>query len=157
MIVYHGSNQEIRKPDCVHSRKKVDFGVGFYVTPLQEQANHWSEKFKRQGESAIVSQYELNDLAFEQYKVLKFEAYNGEWLDFVFACRQGNDPGGYDIIMGGVANDRVFDTINLYFDRLIGKDEALGRLKYLGPSYQICIKRQEVLDHFLTFIRSETL
>ena len=104
-----------------------------------------------------LSDKELNDLAFEQYKVLKFEAYNGEWLDFVFACRQGNDPWGYDIIMGGVANDRVFDTINLYFDRLIGKDEALGRLKYLGPSYQICIKRQEVLDHFLTFIRSETL
>ena len=57
--------------------------------------------------------------------------------------------------MGGVANDRVFDTINLYFDGLIGKEDALGRLKYFGPSYQICIKRQEILDNALTFIRSD--
>ncbi len=157
MIVYHASNQEIRKPDCVHSRNKVDFGAGFYVTPLQEQANHWSEKFKRLSESAIVSQYDLNDIVFERYRILKFDAYNSEWLDFVFACRQGNDPGGYDIIMEGVANDRVFDTINLYFDGLIDKETALGRLKYFGPSYQICIKCQEILDLFLTFIRSENL
>lgn len=157
MIVYHGSNLEITKPDCAHSRKKVDFGAGFYVTPLQEQAKSWAEKFKRMGDSAIVSQYELSDDVFESSCILKFDAYNGEWLDFVFACRQGNDPSDYDIVMGGVANDRVFDTINLYFDGLIGKDEALGRLKFLGPSYQICIKRQEIIDRFLTFIRSELL
>ena len=155
MIVYHGSNMEIRKPDCVHSRKRVDFGAGFYVTPLQTQAANWSLKFKRLGLTGIVSQYELSDDVFKLYKVLRFDAYNSEWLDFVFSCRQGHDSSDYDIIMGGVANDRVFDTINLYFDGLIGKEDALGRLKYFGPSYQICIKRQEILDNALTFIRSD--
>ena len=33
--------------------------------------------------------------------------------------------------------------------------EALERLKYYGPSYQICIKRQELLDQSLTFLGSE--
>lgn len=40
MILYHGSFLEIAKPDLVHSRPNVDFGRGFYVTPLYEQAAH---------------------------------------------------------------------------------------------------------------------
>ncbi len=35
------------------------------------------------------------------------------------------------------------------------RDDALERLKYYGPSYQICIKRQVLLDRFLTFLGSE--
>ena len=157
MIVYHGSNLEIKKPDCFHSRRSVDFGPGFYVTPLLEQARNWTAKFKRKGEPAIVSQYELDDSAFTEYRTLRFDSYSGEWLDYVFACRQGNDPDEYDMIMGGVANDRVYDTINLYFEHLINRDEALERLKYYCPSYQICIKRQELMDRFLTFTGSEEL
>ena len=49
MILYHGSFLEIEKPDLVHSRPNVDFGRGFYVTPLYEQAEKWCGKFKRRG------------------------------------------------------------------------------------------------------------
>lgn len=35
MIVYHGSWLEVKNPDLKHSRSDVDFGKGFYVTPLQ--------------------------------------------------------------------------------------------------------------------------
>ena len=38
MILYHGSYLEIAEPDLVHSRLNVDFGRGFYVTSLDEQA-----------------------------------------------------------------------------------------------------------------------
>ena len=38
MILYHGSFLEIAKPDLAHSRPNVDFGRGFYATPLYEQA-----------------------------------------------------------------------------------------------------------------------
>ena len=157
MIVYHGSNQEIRKPDCLHSRRSVDFGPGFYVTPIVEQAKNWTAKYKRKGEAAVVSQYELDDQAFSAYKTLRFDTYSGEWLDYMFACRQGNDPNEYDMVMGGVTNDRIFDAINLYYENLISRDDALERLKYYGPSYQICIKRQELLDRFLTFTGSEEI
>ena len=47
MILYHGSFLEIVKPDLAHSRPNVDFGRGFYVTPLYEQAAKWCGKFKR--------------------------------------------------------------------------------------------------------------
>ena len=46
MILHHGSFLEIAKSDLVHSRLNVDFGRGFYVTPLYEQAAKWCGKFK---------------------------------------------------------------------------------------------------------------
>lgn len=55
MILYHGSFLEITKPDLVHSRSNVDFGRGFYVTPLYEQAAKWCSKFKRRRKDGIVS------------------------------------------------------------------------------------------------------
>ena len=55
MTLYHGSFLEIAKPDLVHSRPNVDFGRGFYVTPLYEQAAKWCGKFKRRGKDGIIS------------------------------------------------------------------------------------------------------
>ena len=46
MKVYHGSWMEIAEPDLKHSRTDVDFGKGFYTTPLREQAVKWCGKLK---------------------------------------------------------------------------------------------------------------
>lgn len=34
MILYHGSYTKVETPDLKHSRNNVDFGAGFYVTPI---------------------------------------------------------------------------------------------------------------------------
>lgn len=39
MMLYHGSYLEIARPDLKHSRINVDFGKGFYTSPIYEQAN----------------------------------------------------------------------------------------------------------------------
>lgn len=59
MIVYHGSFTEVSKPDLKHSRPVLDFGLGFYTTPLYEQAVKWCSRFKRRGDAGIVSCYVL--------------------------------------------------------------------------------------------------
>ncbi len=41
MILYHGSFLEISQPDLVHSRPNLDFGRGFYVTPMYAQASNY--------------------------------------------------------------------------------------------------------------------
>lgn len=38
MILYHTSSVEVHNPDTLHSRKLLDFGIGFYLTSLQPQA-----------------------------------------------------------------------------------------------------------------------
>ena len=154
MILFHGSDREIAKPDVVHSRKEVDFGAGFYTTPIEEQARNWCKKFARRGKQGIVSVYMLDEMAFENCCIKRFAAYSEEWLDFVSQCRSGQYESDYDIVIGGVADDRVFDTIELYFEHLISRTEAIGRLEMEKPNLQICFRRQEVLDRYLKFERS---
>ena len=110
MILYHGSFLEIAKPDLVHSRPNVDFGRGFYVTPLYEQAAKWCGKFKRRGKDGIISRYEYDERREAELKTLKFDSYSEEWLDFILSCRRGKDLTDYDFVVGGVANDKVFNT-----------------------------------------------
>lgn len=83
MILYHGSFLEIEKPDLVHSRPNVDFGRGFYVTPLYEQAEKWCGKFKRRGKDGIISCYKYDESQEVELKILKFDSYSEEWLDFI--------------------------------------------------------------------------
>ncbi|MBQ7487654.1 MAG: DUF3990 domain-containing protein [Clostridia bacterium] len=42
MILYHGSTSAIKNPDVFHSRERVDYGKGFYTTPLFAQAKSWA-------------------------------------------------------------------------------------------------------------------
>ena len=57
----------------------------------------------------------------------------------------------YDIIEGGIANDKVFNTVELFFTGLIDKSTALQRLKFEKPNNQICFIIQEVIDNLLHF------
>ena len=38
MKLYHGSNIEIKQPDLSRSKPFKDFGQGFYLSPVYEQA-----------------------------------------------------------------------------------------------------------------------
>lgn len=69
----------------------------------------------------IVSEYSFGDSSISDVKVLTFKSYSEEWLDFILQCRTCKDATDYDIVIGGVANDRVFNTVELYFDGLIDK------------------------------------
>lgn len=157
MILYHGSYMEIPMPDLTHSRANVDFGRGFYTTPIYKQAVKWCEKFKRRGKDGIVSRYEFDEKSYSELKVLTFDSYSEEWLDFILNCRRGNDTANYDIVVGGVANDKVFNTIELYFDNLIDKREAIRRLRYEKPNLQICFRTQSVLEKYLHYKGSEQI
>lgn len=157
MILFHGSNCEVATPDVLHSRSRVDFGKGFYTTPLYEQARKWCERYKRIGETGIISRYFCDEIAFEGLMVLRFDSYSEEWLDFITSCRTGRDSSNYDIVIGGVANDRVFDTIELYFDGLIDKREAIKRLYYQRPNFQVCFRTQKAINQCLRYEGSECL
>jgi len=156
MILYHGSYTEVKTPDLNHSRKNVDFGPGFYTTPLYEQAEKWSEKFGRKGMNRVISVFEADENDLNRLNQLRFDSYSEDWLDFIMTCRSGLDQSDYDLVAGGVANDRVFDTVQLYFDGLITKEEALGRLKYQQPNFQYAFRTPDALA-LLKFNRSIVL
>ena len=111
----------------------------------------------RQGKAGIVNQYEFSEEKLAEFQVLHFEKYSEEWLDFILNCRRGKDMSEFDFVSGGVANDKVFNTIELYFDGLIEKQEALKRLQYEHPNLQYCFRSQELIDQSLKFVGSEKI
>lgn len=107
MKVYHGSYMEIAKPDIIHSRKKVDSGAGFYVTPIEEQAKNWCRQYILRHKPGIVSIYNFDESVYDKCTSIRYESYSEEWLDLVFECRRGQDKSDFEVVAGGVANDKV--------------------------------------------------
>ena len=154
MTVYHGGAVAVPVPDLHHSRKAVDFGPGFYVTPIEEQAIRWSTKRKRSGGSAVVSRYEFDETAVAGLKTLRFDSYSEAWLDFIVECRGLRDASDWDVVVGGVANDKVFDTLEAFFDGFATKEQTIGRLRMAVPNLQICLRSEAAL-RALKFLGSE--
>lgn len=155
MIVYHGSIEILKNPDVMHSKKYLDFGQGFYLTTFENQAKKWAaRKGMRQKKTPIVNVYEMSE-EWQNLKVLSFEKENEEWLDFVCACRKGEPLNKeYDIIIGNVADDDVFKTVDMYFRGLWDKKKVLSELRYYKMNNQICIVNQETLNRLLTYQNS---
>lgn len=156
MIVYHGSTLCVDTPLVGVCRDNLDFGKGFYLTDIREQAVSWAKRVAiiNGKPNAYLNIYELDiDQVKQNYRTLSFAAYNETWLDFVMAARRGERHwADYDMIEGGIANDRVFNTVELYFTGLIEKGEALKRLSYEYPNNQICLLNQTLIDNCLHFI-----
>ncbi len=153
MTVYHTSNVRIEQPDTLHSRKLLDFGQGFYLTTIREQAEKYAERLLRRKEAVWLNVYNLSE-DWSNWKVKRFDTYDEEWLDFVMGCRQGEELGDYDMVIGGIANDKVFETLDLYFDNLIDKQQALLRLSYEKPNIQYCIRTDAMIQECLTFVEA---
>lgn len=156
MILYHASYTEIKTPDTLHSREDIDFGRGFYLTSIKEQAISYAQRFIRRGKDAWLNIYEFN-ISTDEWKILNFEAYDSDWLDFISQCRAGKDDTDYDIVIGGIANDRVIQTLDRYFAGELNSEQTLGLLKYEKPNIQYCIRSQKMLDKCLIHIRSTNL
>ncbi len=157
MTVYHASNFIIESPDIYHSRDFLDFGKGFYLTSLIEQAKKYAQRFLYQGDKAYLNHYNLDENLDNKFNIKEFGDYNEEWLDFVTLCRLGKLSSKYDMITGGIADDKVFNTVDLYFSGNISKEEALKRLKFIHPNHQICILNQELINKHLHFLKSDEI
>ena len=81
-----------------------------------------------------------------QLKVLRFDGAKEEWFDFVMSNRHDPDfSHDYDIVWGPVANDNVYETLTLFEDGIISKDEAIVRLKTYKLVDQILFHSKQAL------------
>lgn len=160
IIVYHGGTEKIEHPICKFGRKNLDFGQGFYVTNIREQAVAWANNMSRnRNKSAVLNRYKLNRKAIITDARCKiFKAYDKEWLEFIVGNRTGLElSGNYDYVEGGVANDRVVDTVNLYIVGLMELSTALRELSKHQPNNQMCILSQSIIDKYLIYDGIEEL
>lgn len=154
LVVFHGGTDVIEKPLCKVGRKNLDFGQGFYVTNMRSQAVSWAQNIAlKRGEKPVLNVYDLDkEEVLQKFRCKIFTAYDAEWLDFIVANRTGHNVAkDFDYVEGGVANDRIIDTINLYIAGLMDYDKALKRLSEHQPNNQICILNQTIIDNYLTY------
>lgn len=158
--VYHGSTIQVRTPIAKAGRENLDFGQGFYITDIKEQAERWAIRIGRQlQETPILNIYKLDmEYIKKEYRYLKLDKYDQQWLDFIVKSRKGEKPWAeYDIIESGVANDRVIDTVEAYMNGMMTVEMALGQLSQHQPNNQFCLLSQSLIDKCLHFISVEQL
>lgn len=158
MILYHGSSMTVKNPELIDQNRYLDFGCGFYTTTNRNQADNFAQKVVvRRGGVPTVNVYELNEAALVDLKVKRFLAPDEQWLDFVSAHRNGTYAGEeYDLIIGAVANDDVYRTLQIYAGGLLTKEQALEALKIKKLFDQYVFTSEKALS-VLKFVKAEEI
>lgn len=149
MTVYHGSYATVHEPKIIEGRNTKDFGTGFYCTIIREQAERWAKRY----DTPTVNSYTVR--MDQSLKILEFKDMTEAWLDFIIDCRHGKAH-GYDIVIGAMANDQIYNFISDYMDGIITREQfwVLARFKY--PTHQINFCTPKALE-CLEFVSSEVV
>jgi hypothetical protein len=144
--LYHGSNCDFSTVDLSKSKDNRDFGKGFYLTTLQNQAKDWAEVlFARFGGDGIFV-YEFEFELRENLTIKYFEGVTEEWLMMIKENRvKGGTQHHFDIIRGAVANDKTNRTLALFVEGLYTVKEALRKLRSNKLNDQFSIHNEKAL------------
>lgn len=161
MQLYQGSIEVIEHPKILDQQRLLDFGKGFYTTTNIEQAERWAAiKQKRSVKTtkAFVTTFELDELLLKNDTLsLKiFKQADEEWLDFIIHNRSIDSAADYDIVIGPVANDTLYQTLTLYEVGILTKKETIARLKVHPLFDQVSFHNQKALEH-LKFLNAYPL
>ena len=138
MTVYHGGYMPVKVPEIIVGRNTKDFGTGFYCTVIKEQAQRWAKRY----DTKIVSIYDVR--INSDLKIKEFKEMTDEWLDFIIGCRSGKSH-EYDIVIGAMADDQIYNYISDYMDGVITKEQFWVLAKFKYPTQQINFCTDEAL------------
>ncbi|MBR1867026.1 MAG: DUF3990 domain-containing protein [Clostridia bacterium] len=142
-VLYHVAFEVIRDPDIKIGRKNADFGQGFYLSTDKEFLKRWARVKK--GSPTYLNEYELTSDGLN----VKYFSRNREWFNYIFANRslRGDMLGEYDVIVGPIANDTIYDAWGITSSGFLKKDDAILILSG-GPEYrQVAIKTEKARSH----------
>ena len=157
--LYHGSLTIIDKPKIIQSSRTLDFGEGFYTTSSKKQALQWinirlSGKDRTQG---VLNSYYFDETALTStdIKTLHFKKPDEAWVDFVLENRLNkNFQHNYDIVIGPVANDRVYICFNAFENGFMNKQTLISELKAYRLIDQYLFHTEKALQ-YLQYINSQ--
>jgi hypothetical protein len=150
MRLYHGSNVDIKEINLAMCRPYKDFGQGFYLTVIREQAENMARRVAMlYGGEAILNQYDLDEksLMGKDLKIKNFGVKTSEeWARFVKNNRnrkftdvsspESNIDNKYDIVIGPIANDAMAVLFRQYENGMIDFDTMLKGMEYKETTNQ---------------------
>lgn len=152
VYLYHGSYMEVRNPEIRSARNTKDFGMGFYLTTMRQQAVRFTRKFR--GEKKVINIYEFDRSVLEKLDFKVFSETSDEWLDFIANCRLSNKfKHGHDAVEGPLADDQVWDHVSDYLEGEITREIFWDVCNFNIPTHQICLNTEEALKS-IKFVES---
>lgn len=150
MKLYHGSNVNIESINLAMCRPYKDFGKGFYLTDIEEQAKNMAVRVSRiYGGIPIVNVFEIQD-DFRSLSDIKIKDFGiqttEEWAQFVMNNRSRefqeikselcNKDNKYDIVIEPVADDNMALLFRQYENEMIDFETLLRGIIYKRVSSQ---------------------
>lgn len=151
VLVYHMSKVKVEEPRIIKTGKPKDFGYGFYVTKIKEQAIDFANSPKFEGKG-ILNTYKFYPKRLHGLNNKLFNGVNWEWLQFAFECRR-DVPHEYATVEGAVADDDVWNAESLMIEKAYSREEILNYVRFKKRTQQICFLTVESLNA-LEFLRS---
>ena len=159
MRLYHGSNTDIKEINLEMCRPYKDFGRGFYLTVMEEQAEKMAKRVARiYGGYPVLNIYELDD-SFMQMEVLCIKDFgketSEEWARFVrnnrdrkfadFSDPECNLDNKYDIVIGPIANDDMALLFRQYENGMITFENMLSGMIYKETTNQFSFHTEKAI------------
>ena len=156
--LYHGSKEGIKGEITTKiGNRHCDFGEGFYLTGTKKSAY----KLVCQRKNPVVYEFELDISTISNKKILNKDI---NWLMVVAAFRNKLDDkiirekiisriNSYDLVIGNIADDRLFTTLDWFFDNIYSCEVAIELLNTIDFGLQYVLKSDESLkqlDHIAT-------
>lgn len=149
MILYHGSNVPIESIDLSRSNPYKDFGRGFYLTSMKDQAVKMAKRTARfYGGAPEVTAFEAPDdlLSRSDLSVRVFDHVSEEWAIFIINNRhrgfsdisslECNADAKYDVVFGPVGNDDITFLLRQYTRGYISSETLRNGLEFKRASDQ---------------------
>ena len=165
MKLYHGSNVDIDTIDLKKCRPNKDFGCGFYLTDIYEQAQKMALRVSRlYGGNPTVNCFEvdIDKLFASGLSIRKFDEANKEWAFFVMNNRGKSDAdtltdsnfdNRFDVVIGPVANDDMAMLFRQFESGFITEEILVKEMKYKQMTSQYSFHTQKAI----TFLRKVCL
>ena len=143
MKLYHGSNTAIRQIDFARCKPYKDFGQGFYLTEIEEQAVQMARRTAAiYGGEPVVTLFEFDEtsaMSDDTLSIKRFAEPDEEWALFVMANRsytREQPVHEYDIVIGPVADDTIATLFRNFDDGIIDLPMLVAGLRYKKISSQ---------------------
>lgn len=160
MMLYHGSNVEIQEIDLNQCRPYKDFGQGFYLTDIPDQAMNMAKRVARiYGGEPIVTCFEANldSLLSSGLSVRIFEKPDIAWAAFVMNNRSHtfSNPDSpecnlrkqYDLVIGPVANDDLALLFRQFQEGFISIDALTREMTFKRLTSQYSFHSQRAVQY----------
>ncbi len=153
MKLYHGTNMAFSQVDLAECRPNKDFGRGFYLTPVFDDAVHMARRtVRRYGGRPFVMSFEFDEASLAGVSVRRFDEPTEGWAMFVMANRRAdatspdhNLDERHGLVVGPIANDDLAMLFRQFERGLVTTEMLIHAMRFKRLTIQYSFHTEAAL------------